>query len=258
MKTLEELKDAAERFANRLEYRRPAKTQEQSEHEVKYWDTVFAPKQQTPFVNARALTQEIGYAEARKAFVDILEARADEIATLTNNPNFTWAWEARQGEVIKSALQWFINDPKCSLQLTKGLFWYGMPGTGKTELMTAFQKLAVSLGLSKQFQYSNMSDIYTEAKTNKDYNPIGTNAQFARCLDEFGTNSGEVMIMGNPININHALLETRYRRFQTYGQLTHFISNADPNSLSSMFSPMLLDRIRSMCTGLYMPGNSKR
>ena len=256
--TLEKMREAAERFKNRHTYRRPATTQEQSENVAKYWENVFQSKPKQTSKVVKALVQESDYKTFRKAFIFEMERRADEIAIITANPNFKWEWSEEQGAVIKKLIQWFINDPQCDIPLSKGPFLYGMPGTGKTEIVKALGVVASDLELSKRFEYICMSDEYEKARHNSQYDPITPNLFSNRCLDEFGRHFGAVKSYGNETDINESVIEGRYARFMSYGQNTIAVTNASPNELLNLFSPMVADRVRAMCAGLLMPGNSKR
>jgi hypothetical protein len=154
--------------------------------------------------------------------------------------------------------RYFINDPACEWPLTKGLFLFGMPGTGKTELMRVFSRFCEENMFSKQFHYCNLSETYTRAKSDKDFDPITPNVQFDRAFDEFGRHVGPVLRFGEPLDINEAIIEQRYERQRRYGQLTHFIANVTPNDIENALTPMIFDRIRAMCTGVPFSGKSKR
>lgn len=83
-------------------------------------------------------------------------------------------------------------------------------------------------------------------------------SQHFRCFDEFGRYTGEVLDMGNPVNLNEVIIEKRYKKFQFSGQITHLISNATPNELMNMVSNPLFDRIKHMTQGVPFIGESKR
>jgi hypothetical protein len=152
----------------------------------------------------------------------------------------------------------FINDPACEWPLTKGLFVYGMPGTGKTEVMQIFERFAALNSLPKAFSFTSMAEVYVKAKSDKGFDPVTPNIQLDRCFDEFGLHTGAVMTFGESLDINEAIIEARYKRFRQGGQLSHFISNMTTAEVQAAFSPMIFDRIRSMCTSVHFKGKSKR
>lgn len=206
-----------------------------------------------------SIPQTLDYREARKRLWGILQLRAASIA-IHEAREFDWIFDEDQKQTIRGLIQYFINDPECPWPLHKGLYVFGMPGTGKTEIMRALSRFTIEAGIQKKFQVSSFSEIYTEAKTstNREHDPIGDNLKFNRCFDEFGRYVGAVNRFGNTIDIAETLVELRYERFQRYGQITHFIANATPAETADLVTPMVFDRIRSMCTSIEFPGQSKR
>lgn len=229
------------------------------ESERAYWHNVFLEPQrsQSALMVSKATKQEMEYSEARKKVWALMQLRAAHISDLEGR-NFEWEFDEEERERNAYIVKYFINDPTCAFNLGKGLFLYGAPGTGKTEIMRVFEKFCLDNDLSKQFRFTSLSDVYTKTKTSNDYDPVKDNIQFDRAFDEFGRYVGAVMRFGEGIDINEAILEQRYERMKRYGQLTHLIANLTPNETESQFSPMIFDRVRSMCTGVYFKGKSKR
>lgn len=258
-RTLDQLREAADRFANRLEYRRPPTTLEQQQKMIEYCQKVFSEPIARHLPNRKkSPTEECDYNKARDIFLEVMKQRGDEIAILTSNPNFKWVWSKEQGAVIKTLIQWLINDPDCPISLSKGPFIYGLPGTGKTEIIQALAKTAERLELTKRFKYTSMSTEYVRAKNDSGYDAVTPNIQANRCLDEFGRHVGDAIQWGNKTDLNESIIEERYTRFMRYGQITIIISNGDTKEVSDLFTPMVSDRLRAMCTGVLMPGESKR
>lgn len=201
--------------------------------------------------------QEMSYEEARKSFWGIMEARACEISTIENR-EFNWHVSNELAIIIKSMLQYFINDTQSEYPLNKGLFICGLPGTGKSEFMEMFSRFCTDNKLSKEFKISSLSSIHTRAKSEKGFDPIMPYVQFNRCFDEFGRHIGPIVRFGDSLNINEAIVEERYERNKRYGQITHFVANMTPNDVKELFPPMIFDRIRAMCSSVVFPGESKR
>lgn len=235
------------------------KTPEEIAKEVEYWQKVFAekPARSEIFVSRRTL-QEMPFEEARRKFWSVMQMRAAHIAVLENNPDFEWRISQDFSAILRNLVKYFINDPSGEYPPNKGLFVYGRNGTGKTEILTALKTFCEQNSLSKGFVLCSMSDVYNRTRADKEYDPIEDNQQFDRCFDEFSRYVGPVIRYGDPLDINEAIIEARYTRFRNYGQLTHFISNATPNETESRLSPMVFDRLRSMCTGIEFPGGSNR
>lgn len=251
------LDELRRRQSGELKHR--AKTPEEIESKKEYWAKVFAEKPAKPeLLMCRSTAQEMEYEDARRKFWAIMQIRAAHIATLENNPQFEWVITPEFGAILKSLVKYFINDCTSKFPLTKGLFIFGENGTGKTETMQAFAAFAEKYNLSKRFVFGSMSEVYSKARADKDYDPITPNEQHDRCFDEFGRTVGPVMRFGDVLDINEAIIEARYNRFRRYGQITHFIANMAPNEAEAKLSPMIFDRLRSMCTSIEFPGKSKR
>lgn len=201
--------------------------------------------------------EKMGYAEARRKFWAVLQMRAAAIEVFTDKP-FQWEFDEVEQGIIRDLLRYFTNDPECSRPLFKGVFLYGSVGTGKTEIMQAFQKFCENEGLAKAFEFTSMSATYSRAKTDKGFDPISENVTRDRLFDEFGRYSGAVLNFGESVDINEIIIEQRYERWKRYGQLSHFVANATPNDLGDMFSPMVYDRLKEMCFSVFLPGKSKR
>lgn len=205
------------------------------------------------------------YDEARRKFWAILQFRAAAIETLTGQP-FEWRFTSEEAAILQCLVRYFTNDPepfflpnaKKPVALHKGLFIYGEPGTGKTEIMLALQKFCDAHGMEKAFKFTSMSAVHIQTKTDKEFDPVSENVQHDRCFDEFCRHAGAVIRFGDALDINEAIVELRYERWKRYGQLSHFIANATPNDVETLFSPMVFDRIREMCTSVPFPGKSKR
>ncbi len=235
-------------------------TPEQQAKAAEYWQRVFsdvAPAQTTLMVSRRTV-QEMDYETARKKVWALLQLRAAHIADLENNPEFKWQFSDDDRANLQNIVRYFVNDPACAYPLTKGLFLYGAPGTGKTEIMKVMERFCRENSLTKAFEFTSLSGIHIQTKAEKDHDPITKNVQHDRCFDEFGRFVGPVIRYGESLDINEALIEMRYERFKRYGQLSHFIANTTPNEMKDAFSPMIFDRLRSMCTSIHFKGESKR
>lgn len=227
----------------------------QNERAAEYLKKLQEEPGRQPLMVSRSVRQEMDYDAARRRVWAMFQMRAAHLTQITNQD---FSWNIEDPSLLANLVKYFINDPSCAWPLTKGLFVYGLPGTGKSEFMAILSRFTNEYELSKAFHVTSMSEVYVSAKSNADFDPIGPNVQFDRALDEFGRHVGPVKRFGDDLDINEALIEARYERSRRYGQLTHLITNITPNEVAAMFSPMVFDRIRSMCTSVHFKGNSKR
>lgn len=206
---------------------------------------------------ARDLSQPMKWDVARRKVWALFEMRAAHISQIEDRA-FDWVFDDNDLHIIRNMIRYFINDKECDWPITKGLFVYGLPGTGKTEIMQVFERFCKDNDLPKAFQFTSMAETYVKAKAEKGFDPITQNIQLDRCFDEFGLYTGSVTTFGESLDINEAIIEARYKRFRQSGQVSHFISNMTTEQVKAAFSPMIFDRIRSMCTSVFFQGNSKR
>lgn len=239
------------------------KTKEQIEAEVKYWDAVFSSeKQPTGYFMGRNVKQEMPYEEARTKLWAVMQERANEISLAENRP-FKWQFDEAEKGIVQFLLKYFINDPTAEwkgekVNLCKGLFFFGPTGTGKTEMLLLFHRFTAKHGLSKKFEISSMSEAYRKAKIDSESDPLTAMTYLDRAFDEFGRDMGSVSRFGNQIDLNEAVIEARYERHKRYAQLSFFTANMTPNEATERLSPMVSDRLRSMCIGVQFAGKSKR
>lgn len=213
------------------------------------------PTASAPTVKMRSFEQVCDYSEIWKPFAMHMKQREIEISAQRGEA-FTWEFSADMKRKIADILRYFVNDRKSEIPLYKGLLIYGQPGTGKTEIMQAVQVAAKAVNSPKVFEWTNLSEEYTKAKANQNYDPIEKNVMFDRCFDEFLRQFGPVNPRG--LDITEAAIEQREARFKRYGQLTHIVSNLDTVEMADILSKMAFDRIRSMCTSIEFDGESKR
>lgn len=254
---LQLMRQAEENFRNRHERRRPESTLP-GKDESEYWRMVFSePAKPALTVTVRREREAMAYEEARRSFWKSLVTRGNAIAEIEDRP-FQWEFNDDMKAVIRNLLLWALHDPESEYPINKGLFVYGAPGVGKTEIMDVLGLWMSANNFGKAFSVKSMSTIYAEQRTIKDFDALEIYQQNTRCFDEFGRTTGPVKVFGNDIDLNEAIIEARYERFRKFGQITCFISNGTPEEFENMLTPMILDRLRAMCTPVWFSGKSKR
>ena len=111
-------------------------TPEQIAFSKAYWEAVFSDKPSNAGLTmSRSTRQELEYDHARRKFWAILQLRAAHIEVLDNS-EFSWRFDENEKRILQNLVKYFSNDASCEWPLTKGLFLYGAPGTGKSEMMS--------------------------------------------------------------------------------------------------------------------------
>jgi len=217
-----------------------------------YAAQVNAPRRENALVVVRSTRPEkIAYEAAKRAVWKILCERGEQL-----NRVFTFTDE--QKPIVANLIRYFINDPECPYDLQKGIYLYGVRGTGKTEIMQALSRFTKENELAKAFEMANMATIYAGARANKNSDPVMPQTCLDRCFDEIGIEVGPVICYGDPLDINENIIYQRYERNRRFGQLTHFISNNDSSVTASLLSDRIVDRMRDLVQSVFYPGESHR
>lgn len=227
--------------------------------EQEYARLVFSSKEKKIAKRKISFEQEMSYEYACNSFKEIRIERGNEIRNNVN-PDFRWTFNEYDLTIIENLLRYFINDPTSKLSLHKGVWLFSKAGVGKSEFMNLFSIFCKKNKLSKSFDFINISEEYTKARNDKNCDNITKLSHGNKCFDEFLFQYGEVNSFGNKINLNEALIETRYIRSQNYCQLTHLTSNVTPNEALSekLLNLRIIDRLNSMCNLVFWEGESKR
>lgn len=218
-----------------------------------YWEQVNSEQPRPSAFNVVRSTapEKIKYDDARRKVWKLICERSEQLG----HP-FVFADE--QAALIRRLIQYTINDSECGFDLTKGLYLYGDPGCGKTEIAQILARFTTENELAKAFHFSNMAEIYAGAIADRNSDPVTPNIQFDRCFDDIGMKGGEVNLYGNNLDINEAIIYQRYLRNRRFGQLTHFVSNLDSQQIKQALSERVYDRMRDLCQSVKYPGASNR
>ena len=259
--TLEQLREKAEKREQRLKEnafgrivtRTPDQEMEYKAKEREYWDRTFGTNKKMRSFGLPELKQEMAYEEARAQVKKMIVERAYEIAVQKGLPQYRFEFTVQQGEVIAELIRWCINAP-CSIDLAKGIYLYGNPGIGKTEIMRILSEFTQKNRLSKAFTFTNLAHKYDRAVCDDRIDLIGSMSQFPRCLDEFALKKSPIFRYGNKIDANDGIIMERYMRFKKYRQVTILVSNYDTNHTKDILSEMAFDRMKEMVKSVHFPG----
>lgn len=229
------------------------------EKEQEYAKKVFSCERRSNAKRKISFNQEMSYDDACNSFREIRIERGNLIRSNVN-PYFRWVFNEYDMAIIENLLRYFINDPSSKLSLHKGVWLFSKAGVGKSEFMNLFSLFCKKNKLSKSFDFINISEEYTKARSDKNCDNITKLSQGNKCFDEFLFQFGEVNSYGNKINLNEALIEARYIKSQNYCQLTHLTSNVTPNEAltEKLLNLRIIDRLNAMCNLVFWDGDSKR
>lgn len=168
--------------------------------------------------------------------------------------------DARQRSVLDDIAVWLVNS-----QTTWGLMIGGIPGTGKTTILTALQRVINTLQL-KDPLVSTSTDIrqaglcivtakdicskFMESQTN--YRRFRETSLLA--LDDLGNEPSEIISYGNLLTPIEDLLEYRYQR----RLFTVITTNISPKQIRSNYGDRIASRFNEMMYVVNMPPHSFR
>lgn len=206
----------------------------------------------------KAKVQLMDYAEASKKFWHIY--LKDSIAPKE------YIIDSENKEAISELIKYFIYDPSCRLDFTKGICLMGGVGTGKTNIMNRISMFLDDNGFDNQFSVKSMRSVIREVSKNG-LPVIDSYLMGDICFDDIAIRQTTIKSYGTDINPLDELIQGRYERFaKRNSRPTHFTTNLDfnPNNstemqvLRSLYDERSIDRIKEMCNFIYLGGTSRR
>ncbi len=168
-------------------------------------------------------------------------------------------------EIIK--LTKYFNGDKSIEQdgfyLGKGLLVMGNVGSGKTVMMTAFQRMATNRGKNTFFQ-KNIGVLCSE------YRGDGKNGLTAKeatihkhktgnwFFDELGLQVENISDYGNKFNLMEEIIRFRHIEFTNVGTITHFTTNLHEEQLEEFYDERTVSRLREMCNFITLTAPDRR
>lgn len=196
--------------------------------------------------------QEIGLSEAQ-----IIIRRIYDVELATQEREFYL--QPGVAEIFDDVLRYFIGDPYGPLPLSKGLYFYGATGVGKSYLLKMLKKFCDFVPIpSMQFQIVKTKEILQAVADSSSLKPINPYKTGNMLLDDLGEERSLKKIYGDAENPMDLLLSARSDEFVDAGVLTHFTSNLLPEDLTKRYGSRIEDRIHEMATIINIPGTSYR
>jgi DNA replication protein DnaC len=204
----------------------------------------------------KIIDQAMDYHDARKVFWVIMTNIA---ATRHCNAQVDDCNKA----VIASLVKYMIADPKCSLDLTKGIFLFGAVGVGKTFLMQSMQAFAEAANInSRKFRIASTSEMADMVRYNNGIEPMGAPLQryYSNnwCFDDIGQEPISVMVYGDTRHIMEPVMTRRYTNATVGHCTTHATSNLSPEELEAYYGTRISDRFNEMFNFVFLDGKSRR
>jgi hypothetical protein len=209
-----------------------------------------------PRLAVRQYQQTESFTPAFDRFRKIWLQRAIEVCQVEQKEKHGIEYSDAQKQTIAELVKYFINDRSCSFPLNKGVYLYGNPGTGKSELMHIFSVFAE---INKPFKIWNLAFEISIAKDDKDYQIVNTLSQGDACLDEVGFNDEPLVRFGEKVKVLDTIIYNRHLKYTRSGLITHIVSNLQPSEWQTIgLDPRNIDRLRQMLTPIPFVGKSFR
>ena len=159
--------------------------------------------------------------------------------------------EEGRKEIYFQLCLYFTNDKRFEGDLTKSLLLQGGIGTGKTTVMTFFQKnqkqnfkLVRTRSVAYDFKSNGISAIEIHSKNNGDT---------GFCFDDLGTES-TLKNYGDSLNV---MTEVLLNRYDDQLSPTHITTNITVQQIKEHYGERLYDRMKAMFNQIVFPCDAK-
>jgi len=164
---------------------------------------------------------------------------------------------------ILNELYRYINNTSKVLDCSKGIWFWGSIGTGKSTLMKILAEVQRAADKDRGFKCVNCSELATkyaacgfEAMNESTFNEGEKPHPVERGFDEVGREPIPAKYFGNDLNIMQHILGMRYEIRATVK--THVTTNVRKESIPILYGDYINDRLYEMFNFIEIKGESKR
>lgn len=213
-------------------------------------------------VSKKIIPYPIELSDAKKLFASIYETRIRERKEEVVYDEFN-------KPIILNLVKYFIGDPTCEYDLSKGIYLWGDVGRGKSELFPCFQLfvnvIEEKLGnagvqfTSRKFKIEACKSIVLQIATDKNVESLKRFYNGIWCLDDIGAEDN-YKLFGNDLNVILDIVVERHKHLQRSGLITHATSNMPPKEerLIARYDMRFESRCNEMFNYVFLGGKDKR
>lgn len=161
-------------------------------------------------------------------------------------------------DIMEQLCAYFTEDPRCTLNLNKGILLQGGVGTGKTYIMEWFKR-------NQKQSYANITCFkmvshyieggyeliqrYKQTLKQHDSDNHWGQKELGCCFDDLGTEELKAYYKGNLANVMENVLFARYEN----KLLTHLTTNQTIAEMEKMYGTRIVSRFAQMFNQLIFP-----
>jgi hypothetical protein len=269
--TLEQLRDSEQKYYAK---KRGDKPQPMSEGTKAYIQKMQSAEQAERDTSMAALMGQLDRRQPKSSFIPYPYTLADayplalriyesQLAAVGRSPE----WDSDAEIIFSDLVRYFIGDEGGTYDVHRGIYLFGVFGTGKTMLMKAFQEFTRLIEerltradvafTPRSFRWGYTRDIALEMQRTASMDGLRTYFHGTRLFDDLG-HEDEKKIYGNQVSAMTEILLTRYNAWQASGLITHCTSNLPPHQCREVYGDRLGSRIFELFNHVYLDGRDKR